>query len=247
MTMFTDSRSQSCSLSFGPLVEATFLRRDNRFRVQVRIGAQTVAAHLANSGRLGELLVPGHRVWLTPAVPAAALRRKTGYDLTLVDHHGHLVSVDSRLPGDLAAQALRCNMVGENLKDYPNIKREVALGQSRIDYFLSGPDRHPCWLEVKSVTLVTDKTARFPDAPTARGRRHLDELSRAVLDGDRAAVLFVVQRDDARQFTPNDTTDPEFGRALRHAASVGVEVYALSCRLSLESITVDEPIPVILT
>jgi sugar fermentation stimulation protein A len=138
-------------------------------------------------------------------------------------------------------------MVGEDLQNYPTIKREVPLGQSRIDYCLSGPDRLPCWLEVKSVTLVTEKTARFPDAPTARGRRHLDELSRAVLDGDRAAVLFIVQRDDARRFTPNDKADPEFGSALRHAASIGVEIHALSCRVSLESITVDGPIPVILT
>jgi len=124
----------------------------------------------------------------------------------------------------------------------------VRLGESRIDFRLGGATG-VCWAEIKSVTLVddTDGVARFPDAPTARGARHVRELTAAVGRGQRAAVVFVVQRADARRFTPHDRADAAFGVALREAADAGVGVYAWTCEVSRRAITVDRQISVELT
>jgi sugar fermentation stimulation protein A len=226
-------------------VAALFLHRDNRFRVQVQIDDQIVTAHLPNSGRLGELLVPGREVWLTPADPAALGRRRTAYSLALVEYAGRLVSVNAHLPGDLVAKALGCQLLAP-FAEYAVVKREVTLGQSRIDFFLSAQDHPSCWLETKSVTLVNEGTAQFPDAPTARGLRHVLELTRAVERGEKAAVLFVVQRDDAQRFTPHDAADPAFGQALRQAVEAGVAVHALRCCVTREAIQTIDFIPVVL-
>ncbi len=222
------------------------VRRENRFRVLVDTGHGAEAAHLPNSGRLEELLVPGARVWLTPADPAARARRRTGYDLTLVEYSSRLVSVDARLPAQLVASALEGGCM-PGLPRYPVVRREVALGRSRIDFWLGGsPHDPPCWLEAKSVTLVVDGTAQFPDAPTARGRRHLDELLDVVQKGQRAMAVFVIQRDDASSFTPHDAADPAFGQALRRAADAGVGIVALACRVTLEAIQLLGQLPVVL-
>lgn len=246
MQSVKDPDSAVCAVPFGGLMPGSFVRRENRFRVQVQIEGALAAAHLPNSGRLQELLVPGARVWLTPADPAARARRRTGYDLTLVEYGGRLVSVDARLPTKLLAVALE-HGCAPGLPRYPVIRREVTLGRSRIDFWLGGSATEPpCWLEAKSVTLVVDGTAQFPDAPTARGRRHLDELVGAAESGERAMVVFVIQRDDARAFTPHDSADPDFGYALRRAAAAGVEVAALSCRVTLEAIRLCTSLPVVL-
>jgi sugar fermentation stimulation protein A len=246
MSSLGEAGSGPCVVPLGTLVPGVFARRENRFRVEVELGHGLAAAHLPNSGRLRELLVPGAPVWLAPADPGALARRRTGYDLTLVEYGDRLVSVDARLPTELVAGALASGCV-PGLPRYPIVRREVALGQSRIDFWLGGSTHDPpCWLEAKSVTLVINDAARFPDAPTARGRRHLDELVGAVGEGDRAMVVFVVQRDDALSFAPHDAADPAFGTALRRAASAGVEIVALSCRVTLEAIRLLGPLPVVL-
>lgn len=235
-----------CEIRFDPLIPATFARRDNRFRVQVQIKGRVEAAHLPNSGRLGELLVPGHKVWLAPADARRRSQRRTAYDLTLVEFAGRLVSVDARLPGRLLAEALRHGQFA-GFKDYTTVRREVRLGKSRLDFRLEAEsERPPCWIEVKSVTLVEKGTARFPDAPTTRGQRHLRELICAVEKGNRAAVAFVVQREDAERFAPHDQADPAFGHILRQAVRAGVEVYAWRCRVSREAIQLLDTIPVLL-
>ena len=176
------------------LIPAPFVKRDNRFRVTVRVEGHLVWAHLPNSGRLRELLVPGRRVLL---VPAQAPGRLTSYDLLMVDLDGTLVSFDARLPSRLLYEALRANRL-EEFAGYAEVRREVTYGQSRLDLVLEGgPEGGRCFIEAKSVTLVKDGVALFPDAPTQRGRRHLGELARARAEGHRAAVVFVVQRDDA--------------------------------------------------
>ena len=238
-------------MKFGPLVSATFVRRDNRFRVQVQIEGRTEAAHLPNSGRLGELLVAGRKVCLAPADVRRNPKRLTAYDMVLVEFGGRWVSVDARLPGHLVDEALCQGQLvvrqgsQAGLDGYTTVRREVRLGESRLDFRLeAGPGEGPCWIEVKSVTLVVAGVARFPDAPTLRGQRHVRELTRAVGKGERAAVVFVVQRDDAEYFVPHDEADPAFGRALREAAQAGVEVYAWRCRVSREAIQLADAIPV---
>ncbi len=229
---------------FKHLEPATFVKRDNRFRVQVRVAGHTRAAHLPNSGRLEELLVPGRQVWVIPVDLARRPKRRTAYDMALVKYAGHLVSVDARLPGHLVAEALEKGQLA-GFERYPDVRREVNLGQSRIDFRLQGAaEPAPCWIEVKSVTLVEDGTARFPDAPTARGRRHVQELIKAVKQGHQAAVVFVIQRGDAQRFTPHDQADPAFGQVLRQAAQRGVSVHAWRCQVSLEAIQLSEQVPV---
>lgn len=226
----------------GHLVEGRFVARDNRFRVTVEVAQRWTWAHLPNSGRLGELLVPSRRVLLAERLGRG---RKTGYDLGLVEMDGNWISVDARLPNDLVEEALRADQLAP-LAGYPTLRREVPFGGSRFDFLLQAPGRSPCLVEVKSVTLVVDGLACFPDAVTLRGRRHLEELVSALEMGYRAAVVFVVQRGDAGGFRPHDESDPDFGQALRMAARRGVEVYAYTCCVEPGRIEIDQQVPVYL-
>ncbi len=227
------------SIVFGPLHQAEFLRRENRFRALVRCAGGELPVHVPNSGRLGELLLPG--------VPAYVRlhhdpQRRTAGDLILVEHVGRLVCVDARLPPRLVVDAWQAGFLPA-LNEYERVYTEAVHGKSRLDLRFETGDGRVCWVEAKSVTLVQDGTARFPDAPTERGRRHLRELARLAESGICAAVVFVVQREDARAFAPNDGTDAEFGRALREARDAGVQVLALRCHVTRECIAVAGPIP----
>jgi len=214
-------------------VEGRFVRRENRFRVTVELAGRTEAAHLPNSGRLEELLVPGRTCYL---VPRAASYRRTPYDLLLVACCGVLVSVDARLPNRLFAEAVTAGRLAP-FAGCTVLEAEVRRGGSRLDFRLRGP-RRTCWVETKSVTLVEDGLALFPDAPTARGRRHLEGLAALVQKGQRAAVVFVVQRPDAVAFAPNARADPPFARLLAEVISQGVEVYAFRCRVTQHAISI---------
>jgi sugar fermentation stimulation protein A len=214
--------------------------RDNRFRVTVEVEDREVWAHLPNSGRLGELLLPGRRVVL---VERSTPGRKTGYDLSLVKYEGRWISVDARLPNDLVEEALLAGRL-EPLAGYPALRREVTRGRSRFDFLLEAPGRRPCLVEVKSITLVIDGLGCFPDAVTLRGRRHVHELAEAVGAGYRAAVIFCVQRDDAVGVRPHDESDPDFGQALRAAAEQGVEIYAYACQVEPGRVEIAGRLPV---
>lgn len=225
----------------GPLVNGSFVRRENRFRALVEVNGRLAAAHVPNSGRLWELFVPGRRVCLRPS---AAPHRKTAFDLVLVDVDGRWVSVDARLPPHLFAEAVQEGRLAA-FQGCAVERQEVPLAGHRIDVVLTCP-KGCCWVETKSVTLVLDGFALFPDAITARGRSHVEALQQVVAGGERAAVVFVVQRDDATCFRPHDESDPAFGAALRRAAAAGVEVYAYTCSVSENHIAIVRPIPVVL-
>lgn len=196
-------------------------------------------AHVANSGRLAELLHPDNTVFLSPVPPGR--RRKTSYDLALVEVDGILVSADARLPNALVHEAVDEGRLPQ-FAGYTHIRREVRWAESRLDLLLTG-DEGSCYVEVKSVTLVENGTALFPDSPTERGRRHLDSLSSAVRSGHRAAVVFVVQRPDAETFAPNEEADPAFCHTLREASDGGVETYAYRCNVSLREVEVADELP----
>ena len=228
-------------MRFPPLVPGRFLKRDNRFRVQVEVNGRRTFAHLPNSGRLHELLHPGRRVYLAPK-PGA--HRKTPYDLMLVDLNGLLVSVDARLPPTLFLEAWR----GGGFPWLPfepawEVQREPPCSHGRLDLLLQTPQGERLWIETKSVTWVENGTAYFPDAPTARGRRHLACLTQKVQQGDRAMVVFIIQRPDARRFAPHPA-DPAFPAALQTAHAQGVEVYAHRFGVTLEGIEPLAPVPV---
>ena len=221
------------------LVEGRFIRRLNRFAALVEVSGQEEMVHVANSGRLGELLVSGYRMLLKPV---AGEHRKCPYDLALVDLGFTLTSADSRLPNALFAEAWEQDRVSEFL-GYAKIRREVVFGESRLDLLLEGPGAG-CFVETKSVTLVEDGVARFPDAPTIRGVKHLNHLAQAVAEGYRAAVVFVIQRNDARCLQPHDIGDPEFGETLRKVVGLGVEAIAYICQVTPSEITLSHRVPV---
>jgi sugar fermentation stimulation protein A len=153
------------------------------------------------------------------------------------------VSIDARVPNALIAEELIHRRLGP-FQAYREVQREAPLEGGRVDFQLLGEGRPPCLIEVKSVTLVVEGVARFPDARTERGVRHVRALAEGVSAGLRGAILFVIQRPDAWAFSPNDAADPDFGQALRAAAQRGVEVYARTCRVSPRRITLDQEVPV---
>ena len=219
--------------------EATFLSRQNRFACLVKLSHGKEMVYLPNSGRLDSVLFPGQRVFLAEK-PSPF--RTTRYDLVAARANGTVVSVDSRVPGELVHQAL-CQQALPPFAQYSSIRREVPRGRSRLDFLLSGP-RSQCFLEVKSVTLVAGGKALFPDAPTVRGRKHLESLTWARREGYAAAVVFVIQREDVEAFSPNDAIDADFGSALREAKRHGVDIYAYRCKVSPKEIELADQVAI---
>ncbi len=222
-----------------PLVAARFIRRLNRFAALVEVAGRRERVHVRNSGRLHELLSPGRAVLLEPASTEG---RRTRFTLALVRLPSGYVSADAHLPNALVAEGLRCQAI-PGFRGYQILRREPAMGRNRTDFLLLRRGRE-CFLEVKSVTLVQQGVALFPDAPTVRGRAHLEHLIAARRRGLGAAILFVIQRGDASAFAPNRDADPEFGEALRRACRAGVRVRAMVCRVDPRAVRLTRAVPV---
>ncbi|HOF86709.1 MAG TPA: DNA/RNA nuclease SfsA [Armatimonadota bacterium] len=233
------SESNTAILFPSTLTPATFLHKPNRFVAVVEMAGETVTAHVPTSSRMRELLTPGAAVWLAPM---AGARRKTAWSLVLARDGETLVSVDALAPNRLLARALAAGAVPE-FAGWALARREAFFGRSRFDFLLARGERRG-WVEAKSVTLVEDGTALFPDAPTARGARHLEELIAARRDGCRAAALFIIQRADAARFAPHRALDPAFAAALARARAAGVEVYAYRCAVTQDGITLGDRVTV---
>ena len=221
------------------LVEGIFLERLNRFLARVEVDGREVDVHVANSGRMKELFVPGWRVLVRPV---SGDHRKTKFDLVLVDMGNALVSADARMPNPLLAEGV-ANGHLQQFAGYTDMRREVIFGDSRLDLMLEGPSGL-CYIEAKSVTLVTNGVGLFPDAPSTRGAKHLRTLETVLEAGHRAAVVFVVQRPDASAFATSDPSDPDFADALRSALAAGVEAYAYNCEVTERSIRLDRALPI---
>ena len=217
---------------------ATFKARHNRFLGEVEMDGGRALCYIPNPGRMEELLKIDVRVHLLERVSEL---RKTRYDLVLVDFGGVLVSVDSRAPNNVVAEAIEAGRLPE-FHGLRIDKREFVFEDSRLDFRLTGGSAS-LMLEVKSCTLAEGRTGLFPDAPTERGRRHLHALVRA-LDLGRAAVLFLIQRGDADNFQPNRRADPGFAEALTEAAERGVEVYAYNSKVTREGVSINNRVPV---
>jgi sugar fermentation stimulation protein A len=223
-----------------PLVEALFVRRENRFAAEVKVDGSTERAFIPNTARMEELLRPEHPVLL---VERGHPGRATRWDLVAVELPHTLVAIDARVPNIVVGDALRAGEISQ-LRGYDSVRPEVTWGNSRFDFNLSNGTREAL-VEVKSCTLVDGQgRALFPDAPTVRGARHVSELSRAVSEGIGAAVVIVVQRSDGRLFAPNDRTDPAFGDALRAAAKAGVEVVVRRTEVTRRGVDLAGPVPV---
>ena len=213
-----------------------FRTRPNRFIAYVELNGAEEVCHVKNTGRCRELLVPGARVWCQKQDKP---ERKTKYDLIAVEKNGRIINMDSQAPN----AAVKEWLAGGGLGDVSELKAESKWGTSRFDFSFIKDGRR-CFLEVKGVTLENDGVCAFPDAPTVRGARHLQELTELAEQGFGAYVLFVIQMADVCYLHPNDTTDPAFGSALRQAAQAGVQVLAMDCAVTEETMTLRKPVPV---
>lgn len=225
-------------MKYGYVADAVFLQRPNRFIAQVLLNGQEETVHVKNTGRCKELLVPGAKVYLEKGKNPA---RKTAWDLIAVEKGDRLINMDSQLPNKVAEEWLAQGGLGQ----FSQLFREQTWGASRLDFCLKDSHRIK-YVEVKGVTLEEGGKVYFPDAPTARGVKHLEELTRIRREGMEAAVLFVVQMKGVSSFSPNDATDPAFGDALRRAADAGVEIAALDCLVRPEEVTPGQRVPVVL-
>ena len=220
------------------MVSGVFLARPNRFIAHVEIDGRVEVCHVKNTGRCRELLPAGAQVWCQESDNPA---RKTKYDLITVKKGERLINMDSQAPNAAAREWLLAGGLGE----ISELRPETVHGDSRFDFsFLK--DGLRCFLEVKGVTLENDGVCAFPDAPTERGSKHLRGLTRAAEAGFGAYVLFVVQMENVRYLHPNDATDPAFGKALREAAGAGVQILAMDCRVTPETMLVNNSLPVLL-
>lgn len=207
-------------MNYNNVEEAVFCRRLNRFTAVVQLNGHEEAVHVKNTGRLKELFTSGARVLLSRSDNPC---RKTAYDLVSVYFKDTLVNVDSLAPNKIASEYLRASW-----PDLTALRAEKVWNDSRFDFYgiRSGT---PFYLEVKGVTLVQNGVALFPDAPTARGLKHVLELTDMKRTGTDTGILFIIQREDAFLFSPNWETQPDFGRALKSAMDAGVSVNALNC------------------
>lgn len=226
-------------MKYPNITRAVFRDRPNRFIAHVTMedGAlETV--HVKNTGRCKELLIFGGTVFLTHSDNPS---RKTHYDLVAVEKQriglpALLINMDSQIANDAAEEWLK---KGTLFSQHARITREVTYGTSRFDFYVEDGCRK-AFLEVKGVTLESDGIARFPDAPTKRGVKHLHELAECVSEGYEAYLLFIIQMKGVRKMFPNDVTDPNFAEAFRSAVDAGVQVLALDCQVTPDSIEADD-------
>ena len=215
--------------------KATFIERPNRFIAIIEIDGKREVCHVKNTGRLKELLIAGSTV-LVEHCPLPT--RKTNYDLIAVEKEGQIVNIDSQAPNKIAAEWLKKSGL---FPAESTLKTEVKCKDSRFDLWIENT-----YIEVKGITLNQEGVARFPDAPTLRGVKHLNELSNIAKNGGKAMILFVVQMKGIRQVEPNDKTHPAFGQALRNAAKAGVKILAIDCKVTPNEIVADQILPVCL-
>ncbi|MDD7739413.1 MAG: DNA/RNA nuclease SfsA [Fusicatenibacter sp.] len=228
-------------MKYENIEEAVFLSRPNRFVATIRLkdSGKEIPCHVKNTGRCRELLIPGTRIYVQHLEHPG---RKTAYDLIAVEKGEKLINMDSQAPNAVVSEWLS---KGGLFREKVEVKREVRFGNSRFDLYASSDQRH-AFLEVKGVTLEENGIARFPDAPTLRGVKHVEELIRAREEGYDAYLVFVIQMTGVRYLEPNDKTHPAFGEMLRYAHLRGVKVIARECEVQPDSLQIAGEVPVVL-
>ena len=228
-------------MHYKQIVPGTFLSRPNRFVAHVEMRKQIEICHVKNTGRCRELLVPGARVYLEKS---SNPKRKTAWDLVAVEKERPqgklLINMDAQAPNRVFREWVEA---GRFLPGVTQVRPETTYGDSRFDFYLETGETR-LFVEVKGVTLEEEGVARFPDAPTLRGVKHLEELIRAHRAGYESWVCFVIQMAGMRWFEPNDRTHPQFGQTLRQAAEAGVHVLAVECGVTPDSLEIRGEVPV---
>ncbi len=222
------------------IVQGKFVSRPNRFIAHVEIDGEEHVVHVKNTGRCKELLVPGAVVYLEKS---ANTSRSTAYDLIAVQKGERIINMDSQIPNKVVAEWLK---EGTFFHDLVSLRPETTYGNSRFDLYVE-TSKEKVFIEVKGVTLEDEGEVRFPDAPSERALKHVDELIKAKQKGYRAILIFVIQMKGVKWFTPNVNTQPEFGESLIRAAKAGVEIYAYDCEVTPDTIVMNEPVPVALS
>ena len=227
-------------MQYNRIHKARFISRPNRFIAECEINGEKQICHVKNTGRCRELLVDGATVYLDEP---QGKERKTKYDLVAVEKVSDaamlLINMDSQAPNEAAAEFLRSHpdLAGAS------IRREVTKGNSRFDFCIESEGK-TTFLEVKGVTLEKDGIAMFPDAPTERGIKHIEELIELKKQGFGAAILFVIQMKGIVEFRPNDMTHRAFGDALRRASRAGVSILAYDCKVTPDSMNIDSAVKI---
>lgn len=224
-------------MKYNKIIKAEFIDRPNRFIANVKIHDEIEMVHVKNTGRCRELLIPGCEVYLSES---SNLERKTKYDLISVCKNGRWINMDSQAPNSAAAEWIQA---GGFFAEPVQVYRERKYGNSRFDLYIESEQRK-AFMEVKGVTLEENNIVRFPDAPTERGIKHIEELIQCMQDGYEAYLLFVVQMQGARLFQPNWKTHRKFGEALCKAYQAGVKILVYDCFVGADCMEIQNPIPV---
>jgi len=224
-------------MRYGNIHKGVFINRPNRFIAEVEINGRTEICHVKNTGRCKELLVPGATVYANYVDNPS---RSTKYDLVAVEKGSLLINMDSQAPNRVYKEFL---VQGSFLDDITNIRAESKYGDSRFDFYIES-SVEKAFIEVKGVTLEEDGIALFPDAPTVRGVKHLNELAKCISEGYEAYVIFVIQMKGITHFTPNNKTHAAFGKVLGNVMAMGVKAMAFDCEVTPNEMRIDEPIPI---
>jgi sugar fermentation stimulation protein A len=228
-------------LNWPPLIDGTLIKRYQRFLADIELAdGRIVTAHCPNTGSMQSCSEPGRRVYLSVHDNP---KRKYPYTWELIEMPASLVGINTLTPNRLVKHAVARGRIPE-LEGYTTVHSEVRFGaNSRVDLLLRGPEDACCYIEIKNCTLVREHTARFPDAVTARGLKHLQELARQVGPQTRSVIFFFIQRMDADEFRPADAIDPDYGQGLRQALADGVEILAYDVHIDLDGIRLRRSLP----
>lgn len=237
--MFEKAAGRTAVMRYGKITKGKFIRRPNRFKAYVELNGEEELVHVKNTGRCAELLKAGATVYVQKSDKE---ERKTKWDLIAVEKGQRMINMDSQIPNRVVKEWLEKENLFENITC---IRPEYTYGNSRFDLYVEAGERK-IFIEVKGVTLEEDGVVRFPDAPSERAVKHVEELQKAVKDGYEAYVFFVIQMKDVRYFTPNRQTHPEFAEALAEAERNGVKILAYDCSVTEDSIELGKEVPVVL-
>lgn len=233
-------------MKYEKICRGKFIERPNRFIAHVDIGGEICKAHVKNTGRCRELLLSGAEVYLEDFAGRMG-ERKLRYSLVAVQKGTMLVNMDSQAPNKVVREALESGrLLPEGLEAVELVKAEYKYGDSRLDFYVRDRAGREALAEVKGVTLEEDGIARFPDAPTERGVKHIKELIKAKEEGYAACIIFVIQMKGVKKFTPNYATHRQFGEMLCAAEEAGVEILAYDCIAGKNFLTLDRPVEIAL-
>ena len=227
-------------MRYERITQGSFLERPNRFLAYAELAGKKEVIHVKNTGRCAELLKPGAIIYVQESQNP---ERKTKWDLIAVEKGDRIINMDSQIPNRVVQEWIEEGNLFENVR---LVKPETTYCNSRFDLYVETGDKRKIFIEVKGVTLEENGVVRFPDAPSERAVKHLEELGHAVKEGYEAYVFFVIQMKGVRYFTPNRDTHPAFCDALKRAQAAGVHVLAYDCEVSADNIEVSEEVPVVL-